>query len=234
MAKPPTMQGHQFEVEIREDGVPTRPGGEPILEASPLRQDALPAHAQLTQERADAFVGGGQGIGGDGWPGDRSGTFQKQATGIGTSRDKTTYGNYWAPWRIMDSELLAMFNGSALAKRIVSEIPEEMFREGWEVRARDLKDDDLKTLDRKAASLRVPELLLQGKVWGRLFGGALNLIGAEDGRNPDEPLNEEAIRTLHYINVVDRRFVWVQRYYSDMLSPKFGLPEVYLITNVVS
>src|SRR5208337_4302324 len=52
--------------------------------------------------------------------------------------------------------------------------------------------------------------------------------------NPDEELNEDAIRSFHYINLVDRRFVWVQRYYSDMLSPKFGLPEVYLITNVVA
>ena len=214
------------------DGMPRYPSGESVLQAAPIqRQDSLPPLSGLTGERFDAFLGG---ISGYGNPGYRAGTFQNSSTGIGTPRDKTTYGNYWAPWRIMDSELLAMFNGSAIAKRIVSALPEEMFRRGWEVRCRDLQDDDIKILDKKAAALRLNELLLEGAIWGRLFGGSMNIIGAEDGRNPDEELNENSIKTFHYINVVDRRFVWVQRYYSDMLSPKYGLPEIYLITNIVS
>jgi phage-related protein (TIGR01555 family) len=134
----------------------------------------------------------------------------------------------------MDSELLAMFNGNALAARIVKDAPVEMFRRGWEVRSSDLSSDDLKRLDKKAAALRLNEIMLEGTIWGRLFGGALNLIGAEDGQNPDMPLDTKRIRTIHYANVVDRRFVWVQRYYSDVLSPKYGLPEIYLVTNVVS
>ena len=225
---PPNLSSGAFEVQIREDGTPEIPGGRPILQSHPVPP---PPQASLTGERMDAFLGG---LGGYGQPGYRGATFQNGATGVGTSRDKTTHGNYWAPWRIMDSELLAMFNGSALSKKIVSALPEEMFRAGWDMRCPGMKYDDLKKLDKKAAALRLNELLFQGTIWGRLFGGALNILGCEDGRNPDEELNEDAIKTFHYINVVDRRFVWVQRYYSDMLSPKFGLPEVYLITNIVS
>jgi uncharacterized protein len=208
--------------------------GRPILEQPPpIRNDGLNFP---TAERIDAFVGGlsTPPISGYGWPGYRGATFQNQSTGIGTQRDKTTWGNYWAPWRIMDSELLAMFNGSALAAKIVTSAPKEMFRRGWEVHCRDLEDDDIKSLDKKSAALRMNELMLEGTIWGRLFGGAMNIIGAEDGGNPDEELDEGAIKTFHYLNVVDRRFVWVQRYYSDMLSPKYGLPEIYLITNIVS
>jgi phage-related protein (TIGR01555 family) len=211
-----------FEVVIGEKGKPMHADGRPVLE------HRLP--------REDAFLGPGWSgsLGGYGNPGYRGATFQNRSTGIGTARDKTTWGNYWQPWRIMDAELLAMFNGSDLAAKIILEEPGEMFRNGWEVRSRDVDDDALKKLDKKAADLRLNELLLQGTIWGRLFGGALDLVGAEDGRLPDQELNENSIKTVHYLNVVDRRFVWVQRYYSDMLSPKFGLPEVYLVTNMVS
>ena len=228
---PPNLTRDSFEVVIRDDGTPELPNGNPVLDVAPISMPPTCPQLGLTPDRMDAFMGG---LNGYGWPGHRSGTFQNSATGVGTLRDKTTYGTYWAPWRIMDSELLAMFNGSSIAKKIVSALPEEMFRAGWDVRAPDLSDGDSKMLDRKAAALRISEMLFQGMIWGRLFGGSLNLLGVEDGRNPDEELNEDTIKTFHYINVVDRRFVWVQRYYSDMLSPKFGLPEIYLVTNVVS
>jgi uncharacterized protein len=211
------------EVVIDEEGQPRRADGRSILE---VRKHAL--------DRADAFMDGPGLVSGFGYPGYRGATFRNGATGVGTTRDKTTWGNYWAPWRISDAELLAMMNGHGLAAKIIEEEPQEMFRNGWEVRSRDIDDDDIKVLEDKAAELRLNELLLDACVWGRCFGGALNILGAEDGKNPDEPLDEEAIKTFHYINVVDRRFIWVQRYYSDMLSPKYGLPEVYLVTNVVS
>jgi phage-related protein (TIGR01555 family) len=236
---PPNLQGNAFEVRIDENGNPTRLNGDSILGESPLnapRADSAGAGLP-SSERMDAFIGntGNQGgLNGYGYPGYRGATFQNGATGIGTQRDKTTWGNYWAPWRIMDSELLAMYNGSDLAAKIVEAAPQEMFRRGWEVRSRDIDDDEIKALDKKSASLRLNELLLEGSIWGRLFGGSMVIMGAEDGRNPDEELNEDSIKTFHYLNVVDRRFVWVQRYYSDMLSPKFGLPEIYLITNIVS
>jgi uncharacterized protein len=219
-----------MDVVIGGDGHPRRADGSPLLEEGPReRLD------RMSKVREDAFVGWPTGLlNGYGNPGYRAGTFQNATTGVGTARDKTTYGNYWQPWRLMDSELLAMYNGNWISAKIVEEEPEEMFRNGWEVRSRDIDDKGLKKLDDKASDLRINELLLEGTIWGRLFGGALNLLGCEDGRNADEPLNENAIRTFHYLNVVDRRFVWVQRYYSDMLSPKFGLPEVYLITNVVA
>lgn len=229
---PPNIQGNAFEIKIDENGNPTHPNGESILGESPLKPPSAPRSDG--ESRADNFLPVSGNLTGGGWPGYRGATFQNQSTGVGTPRDKTTWGNYWQPWRIMDGELLAMYNGSDLAAKIVEAAPQEMFRRGWEVRSRDVDDDELKELDHKAASLRLNELLLEGTIWGRLFGGSMIIMGAEDQRNPDEELNEDGIKTFHYLNVVDRRFVWVQRYYSDMLSPKFGLPEVYLITNIVS
>ena len=228
---PPHLTARAIDVEIDGNGNPRRADGRAILEAHP---EAKPFEYP-TEDRLDAaasWFGGLQG--GQGWPGYRGATFQNSSTGVGTPRDKTTFGAYWAPWRLSDPELLAMYNGSDIGAKIVDAPIDEMFRNGWEVGSRDLDTDSLRTLDDKASKLRVTELLNEGAGWGRLFGGALNIIGAEDGRNPDEELNEQGIKALHYLNVVDRRFIWVQRYYSDMLSPKYGLPEIYLITNVVS
>lgn len=230
---PPNLQANTFEVRIDESGKPTLPNGSSILGDPPQQRGDSGQFNLPPSERMDGFLGN-SGPGGYGWPGYRGATFQNQSTGVGTMRDKTTYGNYWAPWRILDSELLAMYNGNDIAAQVIEAAPMEMFRRGWEVHSRDLDDDDIKALDKKAADLRLNELMLEGMIWGRLFGGALNIIGAEDGNNPDTPLDEDSIKTFHYLNVVDRRFVWVQRYYSDQLSPKYGLPEIYLITNVVS
>ena len=218
-------------MEIDANGNPRRADGRAVLEAHPeAKRFEYPTEDHL--DAAASWFGGLQG--GQGWPGYRGATFQNSSTGVGTPRDKTTFGAYWAPWRLSDPELLAMYNGCDIGAKIVDAPIDEMFRNGWEVGSRDLDTDSLRTLDDKASKLRVTELLNEGAGWGRLFGGALNIIGAEDGRNPDEELNEQGIKALHYLNVVDRRFIWVQRYYSDMLSPKYGLPEIYLITNVVS
>ena len=230
---PPHLSAKAIDVVIADDGRPMHADGRAILQESSLKAPRADGKRfELpSEERMDAAAGWfGQG----GGYGARSATFQNQVTGIGTARDKTTHGAYWAPWRISDAELLAMYNGNDLAAKIVDAPVDEMFRNGWEVRSRDIDDDSLKTLDDKASELRVNELLNEATGWGRLFGGAMNILGCEDGRNPDEELNEQGIKTFHYVNVVDRRFIWVQRYYSDMLSPKYGLPEIYLITNVVS
>jgi phage-related protein (TIGR01555 family) len=91
-----------------------------------------------------------------------------------------------------------------------------------------------KKLEKRLKELRLNAALLWATVWGRLFGGALVIMGAMDGQAPDQPLNEDNLQSFTCLNVVDRRYVWVQRYYSDPMQPSYGMPELYLITNMVS
>ncbi len=66
--------------------------------------------------------------------------------------------------------------------------------------------------------------------WGRAFGGALLIIGAEQG-DPATPLDETKVREVRFLNVVDRRFVGVKRWYTDAMRPNYGQAEVYTIAN---
>jgi phage-related protein (TIGR01555 family) len=93
---------------------------------------------------------------------------------------------------------------------------------------------ETKALKKKLADLRLDFLMLQAVIWGRLFGGSLLILGANDGQTPDKPLNEDNIIDFKFLNCVDRRYVWAQQYYNDPMSPRYGLPELYLITNMIS
>lgn len=70
--------------------------------------------------------------------------------------------------------------------------------------------------------------------WSRLFGGALLLLGIDDNRPLDQPVDEANIRTIAYVSVIERQYAMPNTYYTDPLSPKFGQPETYLVTNTLA
>ena len=51
-------------------------------------------------------------------------------TGLGLAGDKTKSAAFLPVWRVLDQELTSLFNGSDIARKIVSARPEEMFRRG--------------------------------------------------------------------------------------------------------
>lgn len=170
------------------------------------------------------------------------GGWMNCVTGLGTfSRDKVMQGAFIDSIRVTDPELAALYHGNDLAARIVELRPKEMFRRGYEVV---IPDPDgaaeggqngnaevAEELTKYAAGLRCNELMRDAAIFGRLFGGALLIIGADDGQDVKEPLNEEKIRSVKYLNLIDRRFLYAHTYYGDLFSPKFGEVETYQVTN---
>lgn len=169
------------------------------------------------------------------------GGWANPATGLGTfARDKVLQGAYSDPFRIPDPELAALFNGNDIAKKIVSIKPKEMFRRGYSVNLPDPKGDKYGQganaeaalgLEKYAANLGANDKIKDGMIWGRLFGGAVVIIGADDGAHVSTPLQEDRIRSIKFLNVVDRRFLFARTYYGDHLAPKFGEVETYQVTN---
>lgn len=145
--------------------------------------------------------------------------------GYGTSRDKLTYGYHaWSP-RLDDNELSNLFYSDDVAAKLVEKRPEEAFRRGYKL----LNPSDEKlakeTLE-KGRALDIDAKMQEAFTWGRLYGGALLIIGAEQG-SPDTPLDETSVRDVRFLNVVDRRFAFIHKTYDDPLAPKYGQPEVY-------
>jgi phage-related protein (TIGR01555 family) len=167
------------------------------------------------------------------------GNLANAMTGLGTfNRDKVMAGVYYDPLRITDPELQALFHGNDLASRIVQLRPYEMFRRGYEVVIPDDTEGEqnenaevAQDLEDYAEKLKANRMLRDGMTFARLFGGGVTLIGADDGLDPSLPLNEDNIKSIKYLNNIDRRFLVARTYYDDPMQPNFGEVETYQVTN---
>lgn len=83
--------------------------------------------------------------------------------------------------------------------------------------------------------LRAQEKFCEWMRLDRKDGGSLMLLGADDGRALDQPLNMDAVKTLTHLHVIER---WCVRpgmlgvtgeYDTDFLSPTFGEPLYYYL-----
>ena len=157
----------------------------------------------------------------------RSGVgWSNEVTGMGTMRDKTTYGVFRGYSPIDLISLSNLYHGSDLASRIIDVQADEAFRLPYTVSVG--KDDVDKMLARKLESINARENMLLGCVWGRLFGGGWTVLGVQDGQEASKPLNLERANAIDWLQVVDRRFMWPTSWYSD--GPKAGKPEKYVLS----
>ena len=177
-------------------------------------------------------------------------SWQNLLTGLGTLWDK---GRWTVPRasRFMDPETLeALFHGDPYARRVVEDPVRAALRQGFELvssgmwelvseRAGGLmwyepdpeqaKREAL-DIEQKLTSLGAHDALLQMFVFGRLFGRQAILIGADDGQ-PDlaQPLVEDRVREIRYLEVIDCRDFYPMTYQSDPTKPGYGDPETWLI-----
>lgn len=93
----------------------------------------------------------------------------------------------------------------------------------------------LSDIEEEVERLRLIENFYQASTWGRLYGGAILIVGANDGATDlSLPLDEENIRSIDYLTVVDRRYVTTTTYYADYQAPNYGEPEVYRVYRTIS
>lgn len=64
---------------------------------------------------------------------------------------------------------------------------------------------------------------------GRAYGGSILFIGANDGRPPDQPLDDTKSGEITFLTVFDRRELIVHEWYSDPLAPNYGSPKSYML-----
>lgn len=186
-------------------------------------------------------------------PEQRSDGWQNEWTGIGTEADKLTHGRFFPTERVMDQQLRSLRDGSDLIARIVEDGPRELFREGYALTgkirkekksgnptdaATDVLESDVEDLREYAQEqMQLDDLILEGVIEGRYWGGCLDVMGIDDGGFPWEPLNEDRIRSFDYLTLVDRRYAYVQSQYSRMLEKQagaYGTAEIYLVSNAVA
>jgi phage-related protein (TIGR01555 family) len=156
-------------------------------------------------------------------------SWQNDLTGQGTTRDKTTYARYGASRLLNEFELSDLYHGDDLAARIVDIVPDEMLRKGFTVDVGD-PAENTEIMDRLEV-LGASDKLANAIRWGRCFGGGGLLLGADDGRSAASPLIPEKARSLSYLYVFDRRYLWPLTWYQNPGDPKLGQVETYMVVS---
>ena len=167
----------------------------------------------------------------------RDSVFVNETAGFTPDRDKSqAWGIRAFRLPLTDPELETLYHHHPEARAIVRKPVEHAFRRGFDLRINADEGDAGDDQDRVAAvtealdALKAIERLRDADTWGRLYGGCLVILGADDGRAPNRPLDEKNLKRIRFLNVVDRSAVYIQQTYVDPTLPNFGEPELYRIT----
>jgi phage-related protein (TIGR01555 family) len=126
-----------------------------------------------------------------------------------------------------ESALSELYSGDALARRIC-ELPANEQTRQWVSFSSDGDADAGKQVLQHLQTIGAQSAVREAKVWARLYGGSIILLGANDGRRAYEPLNEDGIRSLDWLTVLDRHAVEIAGHY-DTPGKNLGRPERYRI-----
>ena len=149
-------------------------------------------------------------------------------SGMNTAKDKT----FWTAWnpetQLHLLELTDLFNFDGIARRIVSALPEETFREGYTLHA--TTPEKTAWLHRETDFRMVDQVFQEADTWARTYGGSVVSFAPCDGRRADEPLDPYSIKSIGRLEVFDRRYVWPYKWYETDGIPDMLRPMVYQIS----
>src|SRR3989338_8794693 len=156
--------------------------------------------------------------------------WSNAVAGLGYSlRDKVQHTEFTAGSLLSDETLESLYHSDDMAARICDLLPDEMLRQSFQIQIdnADLSQDLHKTLDALGAREKFNEAL----VWARVYGGSGLFIGADDGQDPNMPLNLNKTRTVSFLSVLDKRELQPATWYRDPLSANFGDVQTYRVEN---
>lgn len=153
-----------------------------VADAIPVRAPS-PAQAPV-QPRRDGWSNVISGIGQEDIDPRRGGTFKRQV--------------YLSP-----EQLDALYIENAIAARVIDLPVDESWREPVELDS-DEDPDAVSDLSAALEDLGVAEVLAQAQIWGRLYGGGIVVMGLDDGQEPSSPVNERGLRTVDWLEPLDR------------------------------
>lgn len=140
--------------------------------------------------------------------------------------DKRVETTFLARAKLSQSTLEALWSQDALSLRIVGRRVEEMTREWVDFRIEGDKDGGDALRD-EFERLQTRAKIKEAMQWARLYGGAIVLLGAEDGQDFSQPLNLASVSKLQYLQVVDRWHCQPFGIEDDSDSTAFGKPLYY-------
>jgi phage-related protein (TIGR01555 family) len=165
-------------------------------------------------------------------------SWSNAVTGLGqASLDKSANGVHLASRIHTDAYWDDLYNDDPIARRICEIVPNEMLREGFDLHVEDDQGDfDPKDiagkLEERLYELGIITAIKDGLVWERAQGGAVVLLGVDDGiSDPSKPLNLSTIRSFDFVTSHDKARIFARKWYPAN-DPKSGTPMTYLVQNI--
>ncbi len=170
--------------------------------------------------------------------------WQNVYTGLGTALDRTTgHVPVQAAW-CTAKDLEALYEADPRAQRIICELVDTAFRSGWTPVLADNEEDsadvseeqsaivELLDGDEEGSGIGATQAIMEAIYWGRLYGRGGLLLGADDGRQLAEPLDDDRVRQLLYVEPLTSEEFFPSTYYDDPVSPGYGTPETWMVQRV--
>lgn len=134
------------------------------------------------------------------------GSFQNVLTNYGTQKDQSEHYEYATEGPTPDNVLTSFYEENGLFARIIDVPAEEAVKHGFELK--NINDDKLKNfLAECLDELDWEETAMQAIKWTRLFGGAIAVMLINDGRNLEDPVDWNHIKSIDDIRLYDRSVV---------------------------
>ena len=157
----------------------------------------------------------------------RNDSWSNFTSGLGVSGyDKRMSTTFQASRVLTEQELNDIYRSEGLGQRGIEIFTEDMTKKPFTISG-DPENLLAKELKRIKAYAKITECIR----WALLHGGSIGVMGIDDGRFLDEPVDENNIKAVTHIKVFDRWRVTFapSDLYSDPNSLKYGEPEWYTI-----
>jgi phage-related protein (TIGR01555 family) len=127
-----------------------------------------------------------------------------------------------------------MYDGGWVTPIIVDEMVETAFRKGITLTSKEessVMEDEEPRVQEVLDSVDAIQKLVQAIEYGRLYGGALLLLGTDKSTNLEQPIDLNTVNELKHLTVFDRKEVDIGSTYTDSSMPNYGEPEYYRIVS---
>lgn len=154
-------------------------------------------------------------------------------------RDKRTAATVnSAPVFTVRADMDALYHGNDLARKIIDLPAQEMVRSWIRLRSASLSTEESTKLSRDVLdgmeTRKVSKTVEDALAWANLYGGCCVFMGVDDGLNVRSPLDLKKARSLKFLNILDRHELQVKTRYGNPVEAKYGEPETYEISTVMS
>jgi phage-related protein (TIGR01555 family) len=127
-----------------------------------------------------------------------------------------------------------MYDGGWVTPIIVDEMVETAFRKGITITSKEessVMEDEEPRVQEVLDNVNALQKLVQAIEYGRLYGGALLLLGTDKSTDLEQPIDLNAVNELKHLTVFDRKEVEIGSTYTDSSMPNYGEPEYYKIVS---